>query len=389
VTLVFSGSFAYADLKGTLDKELSSLIKKTEPYLVTVKGDGSWRNLIATGIVYNQEGYVITSSPAYFADHFKVTFANGESYEADPVGVDHETGLAVLKIKGARQFVTPAWGSVSNLDKGDWVLFVGNSYDNPSAVNIGTFGGIDDDGLLALGLNVKPGSSGGAVLNTNGEVIGVLIAIEFSPDPLLFSVPKDFYFKDHLFKSKQARSNEKALALPIEQAKDIVAELIEHGEIKRGFLGISQKDLTESQKEDNDIDAGVMVIDVVDDSPADKAGLREEDIITDIDGDKIEGTGELYHNIRTHKPGDKITIAYIREGKREKVDVELAESERDYFLGSLDSREFLPKLKVDNKLFLKDAENLTEDLEKQLKDLRDEFRKLQDEMQDLRDELRD
>ena len=202
VTLVFGGGSAYADLKGTLDKELSSLIKSTEPYLVTVRGDGNRRNLVATGIVYNNEGYVITSSPAYFADHFKVTFANGESYEAEPVGVDHETGLAVLKIKGNRQFESPPWGTASSLKEGDWVLFVGNSYDNPSSVNIGTFSGIDDDGLLELGLNVKPGSSGGAVLNTDGKVIGILVAIEFNRNPILAGWQKGLYLDDLSLKGR-------------------------------------------------------------------------------------------------------------------------------------------------------------------------------------------
>lgn len=389
VTLVLNGSSAFADLKGTLDKELSSLIKSTEPYLVTVKGDGSYRNLIATGIVYNSEGYVITSSPAYFADHFKVTFANGESYEAEPVGVDHETGLAVLKIKSTRSFETPTWGSASNLGEGDWVLFVGNSYDNPSSVNIGTYAGVDDEGLLELGLNVKPGSSGGAVLNTDGEVIGILIAVEFSSGPVLYDVGKNRYLNDFMLKNRPGRSDEKALAVPIQQAREIAAELIENGEIKRGFLGISQKNLTESQKEDNKIDAGVTVIDVVDGSPADKAGLRENDIITEIDGDKIEGTGELYRSIRAHKPGDKISIAYIRDGKLGKVDVELGESDQDYFLGSLDYRDFVPKLKVDNKLFFQDTEDLKEDLKEQLKDLQKDFKKLQKELDELKDELRE
>lgn len=385
VTLVFGGSSAYADLKGTLDKELSSLIKSTEPYLVTVRGDGNRRNLIATGIVYNNEGYVITSSPAYFADHFKVTFANGESYEAEPVGVDHETGLAVLKIKGNRQFESPAWGTASSLKEGDWVLFVGNSYDNPSSINIGTFSGIDDDGLLELGLNVKPGSSGGAVLNTDGKVIGILIAIEFNRNPILAGWQKGLYLDDLALKGRWGHSDEKALAVPIGQATDIVEQLIKHGEIKRGFLGISQKNLTESEKEENGTDGGVLIVDVVDDSPADRAGLREKDIITEIDGTKIEKTSDLFQKIRSHKPGDEVSIAYLRDGKHGKADVELGESDNDYFLGSLDSDAIFPKLKVGNKLSIPDKE----DLKKQFENLQDEFKKLRKDLDELKDDLKD
>jgi len=385
VILVFGGSSAYADLKGTLDKELSSLIKSAEPYLVTVKGDGSRRNLIATGIVYNSEGYVVTSSPAYFADHFKVTFANGESYEAEPVGVDHETGLAVLRIKGTRQFESPTWGTASSLKEGDWVLFVGNSYDNPSSVNIGTFSGMDEDGLLKLGLNVKPGSSGGAILNTDGQVIGVLIAIEFDRNPIIAGWQKGLYLDDLSLKGRWGHSDEKALAVPIEQARDIIEQLIRHGEIKRGFLGISQKNLTAREKEDNNIDNGVLIVDVVDDSPAERAGLREKDIITEIDGEKIGKTSDLFQKIRSHKPGDVVSIAFLREGKYGKADVELGESDNDYFLGSLDSDAILPKLMVNNKLSLPDKE----DLRRQFENLQDEFKKLRKDLDELKDDLKD
>ncbi|UCE66972.1 MAG: PDZ domain-containing protein [Candidatus Zixiibacteriota bacterium] len=382
-TFILSGSSADAGLSGSLDKELTSLIEKTEPYLVTVKGDGTWRNLIATGIVYNEEGYVITSSPAYMAADFEVTFANGESYDAEPVGVDHETGLALLRIKGKRQFQVPAWGSPSKLDKGSWILFVGNSYDTPSSVNIGTYKGKDDEGLLELNLNVNPGSSGGAVLNTDGEVIGILIAVEFSPGTKKF-FRHNMKFGDYYLSKDRGRSGETALALPIEQARDIVEQLIEHGEIKRGFLGINQKNLTDEQKRENNIDGGIMVTDVVDDSPADKAGLREDDIIVKIDGKSIEGIGDLYSTIRSHKPGDRVNITYIRDGKTKRIDVELGESERDYFLGSLDFDGILPKLKIDNKLDLPRMENLEEELQS----LRDELEKLRYQLDGLKDDLK-
>ncbi len=380
---VLSGSAVNAGLLGSLDKELTSLIENTEPYLVTVKGDGIWRNLIATGIVYNKEGYVITSSPAYMATDFEITFASGETYDAEPVGVDHETGLALLKIKGKREFKAPVWGTPSKLNKGAWVLFVGNSYDNPSSVNIGTYSGKDAEGFLELNLNVNPGSSGGAVLNTDGEIIGILIAVEFAPGPTKF-LQHDMKVGDYYLFKDRGRSRETALALPIDQAKDIVEELIDQGEIKRGFLGINQKNLTDDQKQENNIDGGIMVTDVVDDSPADDADLREDDIIIKIDGKEIAGTGDLYSTVRSHKPGDKVSITYIRAGKTGTVDVELGESKRDYFLGSLDSDKILPKLKINNKLDLPHIENLEEELQS----LKDELEKLRYQLDGLKDDLK-
>ena len=172
--------------------------------------------------------------------------------------------------------------------------------------------------------------------------------------------------------------------MPIDQAKDIVEELIDQGEIKRGFLGINQKNLTDDQKQENNIDGGIMVTDVVDDSPADDADLREDDIIIKIDGKEIAGTGDLYSTVRSHKPGDKVSITYIRAGKTGTVDVELGESKRDYFLGSLDSDKILPKLKINNKLDLPHIENLEEELQS----LKDELEKLRYQLDGLKDDLK-
>jgi S1-C subfamily serine protease len=383
VSLFFGGSAVNAGLQGTLDTELTSLIKKTEPYLVTVKGDGEWRNLIATGIVYNEEGYVITSSQTYKASQFEVSFAGGETYKAEPVGVDKETGLALLKIKGKTKFQVPQWGSTSSLKAGDWVLFVGNSYDQPSSVNIGTYRGMDDEGFLELSMNVGPGSSGGAVLNTDGEVVGVLIALEFSKNPMAL-LKHGMNFGDYYVLGRSERSDETALAIPIDQTDAIVKQLVDYGKVKRGFLGISQKNLTEQEKKDHNIDGGVLIVDVVDDSPAEEAGLREDDIITEINDKKIDETSDLYYEVRSRKPGDKITIAYIRDNEKSKVDVELAESRQDYFLGSLDLQNFMPKLKVNNKLDLP----LTDGLEEQMKLLEDELDKLRLEFEELKTDLK-
>ena len=120
-------------------------------------------------------------------------------------------------------------------------------------------------------------------------------------------------------------------------------------------------------------------------SPADRAGLREKDIITEIDGTKIEKTSDLFQKIRSHKPGDEVSIAYLRDGKYGKADVELGESENAYFLGSLDSDAIFPKLKVGNKLSIPDKE----DLKKQFENLQDEFKKLRKDLDELKDDLKD
>jgi S1-C subfamily serine protease len=381
--ILLGGSAAESGLSGALEKELTSLIEQTRPYLVTVKGESSWRNLIATGIVYDQEGYIVTASPTLLANEFEVIFSDGASYGAEAVGTDHETGLAVLKIKGDKKFKAPSWVSAAHLKKGDWVLFVGNSYDSPSSVNIGTYQGTDEDGLLELGLNVSPGSSGGAVLNIDGEMVGVLIAMEYSKGPIRLLGSSGAAQGDYNFYSMSRKSDENALAVPLDKAKEIVDQLIEHGEIKRGYLGISQRNLSPEQKKEHGLDGGVEIVEVVEDSPADKAGLREDDIITGIDDRPLRGTNQLYKEIRSHQPGDKIALAFLRDGDSRKAEVELADSPNDYFLGSLDFGKLAPNLKVGKTLTIPKSG----DLEEELNRLKDEIARLRMEFDDLRGNL--
>ena len=124
---------------------------------------------------------------------------------------------------------------------------------------------------------------------------------------------------------------------------------------------------------------------MVGDSPAEDAGLQEDDIIYQIDGANISGTGDLYRAVRSHKPGDRISVAYIRNGKHDKVEIELGESKNDYFLGSLDAANILPKLKVNNKIKLPDSGNL----QKQMDSLKDELEKLRSEFEHLKDGLKE
>ncbi len=109
--LISIGGTAYSGILKSLDDELTLLVEETEPYLVTVKGKRAWRNLIATGIVYDKEGHVMTSSLVYGADEFEITFKDGTSFFAEKIGVDHQTGLAVLKIE-SDALNPPKWGSI-------------------------------------------------------------------------------------------------------------------------------------------------------------------------------------------------------------------------------------------------------------------------------------
>ncbi len=319
----------------SLDGELSSIIGRVEPFLVTVKGEGDWRNLIATGIVYSEDGYVITSSHVYGADKFQIIFTDGRSYSAVKIGVDNDTGLAVLKISGQFDFRGPRWSKSTDLKNGSWIMVVGNSYNDPVRVNFGNFMGNTNDGFLRLGIDVNPGSSGGAVLNTDGDVIGILVARESASGLPMDNSRQIKEITDGFMSNGFFKSGEKALAVPVEIIPDIVDQLIKTGKVNRGFLGISQKNLTKDELEKYGIESGIKVISVVDDSPAQAAGLREEDIIISVHGEIIRDTAVLYARVRSHKPGDRIKIRYLRDGEYREGEAVLANSTDEFLIGGL------------------------------------------------------
>jgi serine protease Do len=392
VLLVFSLIILFetgtAGVLESLDEELTSLVEKTEPYLVTVKGQGSWKNLIATGIIYDDEGHVVTSSHVYDADQFEITFKNGTSYPAHKTGVDRQTGLAVLKVDGDN-LQGPRWGEASKLRDGAWILVVGNSYGTPATVNFGILSGRTDEGFLQLGVEINPGSSGGAVLDTDGRVVGVLIAVEAAPEFLTSESIRNSYFQSMYgragFPGLLHRTENKAIAVPAEQVMRIVDQLVEYGEVQRGFLGISQRNLSETSRKEYGIEHGVLVVEVVEDSPADKAGLKEGDIILAVGGESIESTAELFNLIRSHKPGDKVLIAYYRDDQESKTEVTLEKAEENPLLGSWNVPRVMPKVNVDKNLILPDMGGLQEEIGR----LDSEIGKIKKEIEELRERLAD
>jgi len=382
------GGTAYSGVLKSLDDELTLLVEKTEPYLVTVKGKGGWRNLIATGIVYNKKGHVITSSHAYSADEFEITFEDGAAFSAEKIGVDHQTGLAVLKIEHD-DLKPPEWGSTPELRDGAWIMVVGNSYGIPTTVNFGTFSGRTDEGFLQLSVDVRPGASGGAVLNTDGKIVGILIAREADSRKTIQSSARNDFLRSYAgslkFFDLMRKSEDRAIAIPIEMVIDVVDQLVESGEVKRGFLGISQKNLSSSERKEYDLQGGVLVIDVVERSPAEEAGLEEGDIITAVEGEPIWNTSDLFSSIRSHKPGDRVAITYFRGGEERRTEAILETADDVGLFGKWKIREIAPKLNVDNRLRLPDVTDLKEDISQ----LKEELDHLRDDLEELRNRLKE
>lgn len=259
---------------------------------------------LGSGVILSKDGYVLTNNHV-IADAAEIAVAlnDGRTTSAKIFGADPESDLAVLKIE-LEDLPVVTLGRSDNLQVGDVVLAIGNPYGVGQTVTSGIISGL---GRSSLGINtfenfiqtdaaINPGNSGGALINANGELVGINTAIF----------------------SQSGGSHGIGFAIPVNLARDVLTQLIEHGHVIRGWLGVKIQDITPKLAAAFELDStdGVVISNIVVNGPADKAGLDRGDIITHIDDKKVRDFRETLNEISMHKPGDQITLTIIREGKK-------------------------------------------------------------------------
>jgi serine protease Do len=296
----------FAELFGLGDDDLGDMFRQRE--IPGQQASGS-------GVIISEDGYIVTNNHVIDgADEVNVTLSNKKSFKAKVVGTDPSTDIAVVKIEG-HGYPYLLYGNSDDVHIGQWVLAVGYPFTLETTVTAG----IVSAKSRALGINsrkastsavesfiqtvaaVNPGNSGGALINTKGELIGINSAIA-SPTGS---------FAGYSF------------AIPINITKKIVNDLVQYGTVQRGYLGIEypneqmQDQMTEEQKKQqgvmDDVN-GVYVSGVAKGGAAEAAGLKKADIITKINGTIISGGSDLQGLIARYKPGEKIAITYKRDG---------------------------------------------------------------------------
>lgn len=253
-----------------------------------------------SGVIFSEEGYLLTNFHVIQdTDQLRVMLTDGRDYPADIIGVDSETDLAVLKIDG--QQLTPITMNTSdNLLVGDVVLAIGNPFGVGQTVTMGI---ISATGRDRLGLNtfenfiqtdaaINPGNSGGALVNAHGELVGINTAIF----------------------SKSGGSQGIGFAIPINMAADVLNQIIRHGKVIRGWLGVDGRDLPSSIRNHYNT-SGVFVAGTFRNGPADHAGIEPGDIITEINGIHIDGTRNILDVVSRQPPGTKLNIKALRKGQ--------------------------------------------------------------------------
>jgi Do/DeqQ family serine protease len=273
--------------------------------------EGKQSPLVGTGsgVIITPDGYIVTNNHVIDkATKLKVTMNNNKTYDAELIGSDPNTDIALLKIEADRKLPYLAFGDSDNTKIGEWVLAVGNPFNLTSTVTAGIVSAKARDlgrnqSFIQTDAAVNPGNSGGALVNTNGDLVGINTAIT----------------------SQTGSYVGYSFAVPSNIAKKVIEDIMEYGNVQNGMLGISAaRNNTTYAVENgiNDID-GVYISNVQEASGAEDAGLKEGDIIKKMDYVSIHKFPDLKGYVQTKRPGDQVNVTFERDGKLREVAVTL------------------------------------------------------------------
>jgi serine protease Do len=302
------------------DPDIAAVAKKVFPSVVRVETRDGIRR-VATGVVLEKGGYIVTTALVSPRDEkISITTSDGKTMDAEFLGFDTETQLALLKAGDAGLPALGA-GKAGELTAGTWICVIGVSPERTAAVTQGIVSSVTDD-KLRLNVWVTPGSSGGPVVDAEGRIVGLLRGIYMEERPVVFQFrDREQAGSGYVMSSRaEAPSSGMALAVPIEIVKEVVAQIKEKGRVERGWLGVGIG-LDES---------GRTVIGMIDpESPAEKAKLQKGDVVLKIGDREVNAPDVLATEIRKKKPGQNVTLKIEREGQPMDVKVKLGELAED------------------------------------------------------------
>jgi serine protease Do len=280
-------------------------------------GQGSGFVFAAKDGLMSDKTYILTNNHVVEdAEKIRVTFQDGREFDAKVTGRDPQSDVAVVEIK-AGGLPSLRWGNSSDLEVGEWVVAIGNPFGLSHTLTVGV---VSAKGRTSVGINdyedfiqtdaaINPGNSGGPLVNLDGEVVGINTAI-FSRSGGYMGV---------------------GFAIPSNLAKAIAYQLIEHGEVTRGYLGIVIQQLTPDLAESFGIDSakGILVAQVSEDSPAENAGLRQGDVIVEYRGEPVTDVGSFRNQVSLTAPGSTEAVTVLRGDKRKTLQVTIGRLTED------------------------------------------------------------
>jgi serine protease Do len=265
---------------------------------------------VGSGIVISPDGYILTNNHVVEnASKVRVTFLGEKEYDAEIIGTDPPTDVALIKID-EDNLPTVAIGDSDKLRVGDQVMAIGNPFGVGQTVTMGivsalgrNIGLMDYSDLIQTDASINPGNSGGALVNMQGELVGMNAAIL----------------------SRSGGSQGIGFAIPTSMAMRIVESLRETGTVQRAYLGVLPQSVDQTMADYYGMDRprGVLVTQVNEDTPAEKAGLQDGDIILSVDGKEIKNPSMLRNVISLSEVGQEVDLAIVRDGKEKNVSVKL------------------------------------------------------------------
>ena len=262
-----------------------------------------------SGVIISADGYIVTNNHVVAdADELTVTLNDNKEYSARIIGTDKASDLALIKIDG-KNLPAITIANSDDIKVGEWVLAVGNPFNLTNTVTAGIVSakarslyqnGVES--FIQTDAAINPGNSGGALVNTRGELIGI--------NAMLYSQTGSF--------------SGYGFAIPTSIMNKVVADLKQYGTVQRALIGIQGQDVknyVDAKKDKGeDIDLGTMegiyVAKVTEESAAEEAGMKEGDVITAIDGEPVNKMAELQEVLAKKRPGDKVTVTYLRDKKK-------------------------------------------------------------------------
>ena len=331
----FSGMDSNVDFTGASENTINSVVHVTTKMVQTTfqrdifqeffYGPGAggrefkqYGSGAGSGVIVSSEGYIVTNNHVIEnASEIEVILNDNSKYTAKVVGADPATDIAVLKIEGSGFQPIPL-GNSDDLKIGEWVLAVGNPFNLTSTVTAGIVSAkarninllsertgkeiVPIESFIQTDAAVNPGNSGGALVNTRGELVGINTAIA----------------------SQTGSYSGYSFAVPVNLVQKVMRDLIDYGIVQRGYLGVQISDISQEIKEKNKLPnlKGVFVAKVIEDGSADKAGLKDGDVILKIGNKEVNSVASLQEEIGKRRPGDKVSIT-IRQKDGDEVIKEL------------------------------------------------------------------
>ncbi len=267
-----------------------------------------------SGVIISPDGYIVTNNHVIDnAKNIEVVLNDKRSFAATLVGTDPNTDIALLKID-ATDLPIIIMGNSDDLRVGEWVLAVGNPFNLTSTVTAGIVsakarninildGEMKIESFIQTDAAVNPGNSGGALVNTKGELVGINTAIA----------------------SQTGSYSGYSFAVPTGIVQKVVSDLKQYGVVQRAILGVSIQEITDELKKEKNLTTlqGAYIAAVAENGAAYKAGIQAGDVITKIDNTTIHSATDLQEQVGRHRPGDKVTITLLRAGKEQSVTAEL------------------------------------------------------------------